>query len=273
MNNYPGKEPKIFALWFISFENRIEGRGSFSPDNRQFYFTVSNPGFNNQKIFFTEYRDNKWTQPDTAKFSKKYANWEPFFSSDGQKLYFTSNRNTDSLSNHKDFYYVTRVGDEWSEPQIEERPINSRYTELFFSQSKNGNVYFTSNRPKGKGSFHIYLATKQLDDSYLVKKLGRPINRFYLNWDPCIAPDESFIIFSAVRLVRISYKADLYITYKIGDRWTRPKNLGRLIKTKANEYGPFLSPDNKYLFFTRLNQGKNGNIYWVDLNIIKDFNK
>jgi Tol biopolymer transport system component len=267
-----GKEPKIFAPGFFSLENRIEGRGSFSPDGNQFFFTVSDVNFKNQKIFYSVYKDNIWSKPDTAKFSKKYANWEPFFSSDGQKLFFTSDRNPDTLTNHKDFYFITRVGDEWSEPQIVEKPINSQFTELFFSQSKNGNVYFTSNRPKGKGSSYIYLATKQPNETYSVKKIGRPINRFYLNWDPCIAHDESFMIYPAVSLFKISHKADLYITYKTGDFWTKPKNLGKLINTKANEYGPFLSPDNKILFFIRLAEGQKGDIYWVDLNTIKDFN-
>lgn len=269
----PGKEPKIFSPGFICIENRIEGRGSFSPDGNQFYYTVSDLNFRNQKIFYSVYKDNIWSEPDTAKFSQKYANWEPFFSSDGQKLFFTSNRNPDTLSNHKDFYYVTRVGDGWSEPQIVEKPINSQFTEVFFSQSKNGNVYFTSNRPKGKGSSYIHLATKQPDGTFLVTKIGRPMNRFYSNWDPCIAPDESFMIFPAVRLFRISHKADLYITYKTEDHWTKPKNLGKLINTKANEYGPFLSPDNKVLFFIRLAEGQKGEIYWIDINTIKDFKK
>jgi len=267
-----GKEPKIFAPGFFSLENRIEGRGSFSPDGNQFYFTVSDMSFKNQKIFYSVYTDNIWSKPDTAKFSKKYANWEPFFSSNGQILFFTSNRNPDTLSNHKDFFFVTRVGDGWSEPQIVEKPINSQFTELFFSQSKNGNIYFTSNRPKGKGSSYIYLATKQPNGTYSVNKIGRPINRYYLNWDPCIAQDESFMIFPAVSLFKISQKADLYITFKTGDHWAKPKNLGKLINTKANEYGPFLSPDNKILFFIRLAEGQKGDIYWVDLNTIKNFN-
>jgi hypothetical protein len=37
--NVPGKEPEIFAPEFISITNRIEGRGTFSPDCKEFYFT------------------------------------------------------------------------------------------------------------------------------------------------------------------------------------------------------------------------------------------
>lgn len=47
----PGMVPEIFAPGFISVENRIEGRGTFSPDCKEFYFTVTDQGFSNQKIF------------------------------------------------------------------------------------------------------------------------------------------------------------------------------------------------------------------------------
>jgi Tol biopolymer transport system component len=52
--------------------------------------------------------------------------------------------------------------------------------------------------------------------------------------------------------------------------WTEPENLGNKINTSANEFGPFLSPDGKYLFFCR-HDGKKGDIYWVDIKIINDF--
>ncbi|MCY1635220.1 TolB family protein [Marinifilum sp. D737] len=61
--------------------------------------------------------------------------------------------------------------------------------------------------------------------------------------------------------------SDLYISFNVNDKWSEPKNLGSLINTDANEYGPFFSPDNKYLFFVR-HDGKKGDIYWVDLNVI-----
>ena len=48
--------------------------------------------------------------------------------------------------------------------------------------------------------------------------------------------------------------------------------MGNLINTKANEYGPFLLPDCKYLFFIR-HDGINGDIYWVDADEIKKLRK
>jgi Tol biopolymer transport system component len=131
----PDKTPKIFAPQFICLDNRFESRGAFSPDGKAFYFTVVNSNFTSQKIFYTEFKKGKWSAPDTASFSKKFNNHEPFFSYDGKKLYFSSDRNKDTLQNRKDLFVTGRHNGTWSEPIKLMGPINSAYNELFFNQS------------------------------------------------------------------------------------------------------------------------------------------
>ena len=97
----PDKNPKIFAPQIICLDNRFESRGTFSPDGKAFYFTVVNSNFTSQKIFFAENRRGKWSTPDTASFSKKFNNHEPFFSYDGKKLYFSSDMRNYFLINRK----------------------------------------------------------------------------------------------------------------------------------------------------------------------------
>jgi Tol biopolymer transport system component len=264
----PEKTPQIFAPGFICLDNRSESRGAFSPDGKSFYFTVVNNDFTSQKIFYTEFKNGAWSKPDTASFSKKFNNHEPFISSDNRKLYFSSDREKDSLQNKKDLFVTEKVKDQWSKPTKLNNPINSQYVELFFNQSKNGTIYFTSNRPRGIGKWDIYFV-KPINSKYdKLENLGSPINQIY-TWDPCIASDESYLIFSAGRADGYG-QSDLYISFKNNGIWTEPKNLGNSINTNANEFGPFLSPDNKYLFFCR-NDGIKGDIYWVNLNIINDF--
>jgi hypothetical protein len=102
----PDTIPKIFAPGIICLENRFEARGTFSPDGRMFYFTITNENFSSQKILYSEYLNNQWTKPDTASFSKTYNNHEPFFSFDGQKLFFTSDRDKRTKENKRDLYFV-----------------------------------------------------------------------------------------------------------------------------------------------------------------------
>jgi Tol biopolymer transport system component len=46
--------------------------------------------------------------------------------------------------------------------------------------------------------------------------------------------------------------------------------MGKPINTKVYEYCPMVSPDGKYLFFSRFFEGKS-DIYWVDSRIIDKY--
>lgn len=261
----PDTLPKIFAPGFISLENRFEARGAFSPDGKSFYFTITNEDFTSQQIFYSEYRDNGWTKPDTACFSKAFNNLEPFFSFDGQKLYFTSDRQQQTDENTRDLFYVNKLSNGWSDPIKLDSPINSAYTEYFFIQSKKGTIYFASNRPGGKGEFDIYFIRQK---NGKLNNIGSPINYLY-SADPCIAPDESYMIFTSARKEDAD-NVDLYISFYNNGIWSEPIIMGNDINTNANEYCPFFSHDNNYLFFIR-HDGKKGDIFWVDAKIISNY--
>jgi hypothetical protein len=90
---------------------------------------------------------------------------------------------------------------------------------------------------------------------------------------PGIAPDESFLVFYSIRPgAPGGTETDLYLTLRRPDgTWTRPRNMGPGINSEYYEHGARISPDKKYLFFTR-STGWNlsplcdtGDIYWVEL--------
>jgi len=90
--------------------------------------------------------------------------------------------------------------------------------------------------------------------------------------DPGIAPDESFMVFTAINRPGGYGQRDLYLTLRRADgTWSKPKNLGPRINSPYFEFGPRISPDKKYLFFTRADGWwENSNrdtsdIYWVEL--------
>ena len=65
---------------------------------------------------------------------------------------------------------------------------------------------------------------------------------------------------------------DLYLTLHLPDgTWSTPQNLGPRINSAYFECGPRISPDKKYLFFTRAkgwweNSSRDtSDIYWVEL--------
>ena len=80
---------------------------------------------------------------------------------------------------------------------------------------------------------------------------------------PFIAADESFMIFDR-RPSTLGNPADLFITFRNSDdTWTEPVRLGDKINTSALETNAFVTPDEKFMFFTR-----KFDIYWVKADFI-----
>ena len=87
-----------------------------------------------------------------------------------------------------------------------------------------------------------------------------------------IAPDESFMVFTSINQPGGYGQRDLYLTLHLPDgTWSKPRNLGPRINSAYFEFGPRISPDKKYLFFTRANgwwenrYRDTSDIYWVAL--------
>jgi len=101
--------------------------------------------------------------------------------------------------------------------------------------------------------------------------LGAPINTNSNEGDFFIARDESYIIHARSTP---PMAGDLYISYKKADgNWTNSKSLGSAINlpNPSWEYGPFVTQDNKYLFFSRGGSAMPSYFtYWVKIDNIID---
>lgn len=94
------------------------------------------------------------------------------------------------------------------------------------------------------------------------------INSKFEDWTPFVAGDDSYLIFASTRQ---SKYCDLYISFHDlkNDTWSEPVNMGDAINTESQETYPTVSPDGKYLFFTRYTDENNDmDIYWVSAKII-----
>ena len=79
------------------------------------------------------------------------------------------------------------------------------------------------------------------------------------------------MVFTAIRPGGLG-ETDLYLTLRRSDgTWTEARNMGPRINSKFFEFGARISPDNKYMFFTRSNgwfdnpYHDTSDIYWVEL--------
>jgi Tol biopolymer transport system component len=264
----PGDTPKIFAPGVISLTNRLETYPTFSPDRKEIFFTVVNSSWSKGKILHTKEIDGHLTEPDTPLFSNNnYINWESFISTDGNKQYFASNR---PPSSNMDIWMSTRSSDtSWSDPVHLSNPVNSNADDGSACITNNGTLYFKSTRGGGIGGSWLYRA-KLVDSAYSqIENLGSIIHTGSGESEPYMAPDESFLIFISQTRSGGYGGWDLWICFRNKDNsWTVPVNMGPNINTDKDEYGPRVTPDGKYLFFTRETRGKDMDIYWVSSSVI-----
>ncbi len=252
----PGSVPEIFAPGTVSLPDRRETKIVFSPGGNECFIQVEN------RLLYSKFENGRWPAPAAPSFLGNGRGGEPFFSPDGKMFFFV--RRADIWVSH------SRSG-QWSNPVQLGEPVNTTAEEWHPTATLDGTLYFCSSRGKPEGGYNIY-RSMPIDGGYTtVEKLGATINSPCGAWDPFIAPDESYMLFSSDRPDGFG-SVDQYIAYRArSGGWSEPRNLGPVINTKAIEYGSYLSPDGNCFFFSRPAGWKlddRADIHWVDSRVV-----
>ena len=292
----PGLSAELFAPGIISTGN-IEKSLVFSPDGDEVYWAV----LGDAACFIATMKCeiNRWTSPRIASFSGDYFDLEFGMSQDGQSIYFASENRPINGRPRDDgnIWIVRRTFAGWSEPRSVGQKVNSHAGEFSPSVTQDGTLYFYR-RSKDGGDWDIYSA--RLEDGEYTEpvRLDAPVNFCVREFDPYVAPDESFLIFCSVGREDGYGDADLYISFRKADgTWGEAMNLGERVNSSRWEFCPTVSPDGKFLFFASnrrfridaeetdrsfaakmkiLDQELNGpgnghsDFYWVDSKIIEE---
>ncbi len=286
---------QIFAEGIISKAYQ-ELNAVFSPDGKEFYYTIADPGRSFYTIMVYKKDENeKWNGPEVASFSGKYADADPYITSDNKKLYFISKRPVDNTStDSKDFdiWMVNRTPTGWSDAIRLDTIINTPKNEYYVSATDNGSIFYSAQYEGGNGYGDIYEA-KMEDGKYVIENLGKAINSSMGEGDPYVSPDGNMIVFMSWGRRDDLGGGDLYISYKKDGVWQKAQNLGPKINSSSFEYCPMMSPDGKYFFWTsyrstslanpegydyksfieRLENTDNGlgNVYWIKAEVLEEF--
>ena len=86
--------------------------------------------------------------------NQQYDVGQPSVSSDGKMLFFSSNM--PGGNGGSDLYYCEWINGEWSTPVNMGTKVNSTGSESFPFMHSSGRLYFSSNRPGGKGKMDVY---------------------------------------------------------------------------------------------------------------------
>jgi len=247
----PGDTPKIFAPGIVSVDNKNSHALVFSPDGKMIIFSRYPDGTS----YIISKENDKWSEPVESFFHGK----EISFSPDGNKIFYY---------NGGDIFYVEKTTTGWSQPDKLGPNINTdSLVEFYPSIVKSGDLYFS--RDGNWKTSRLMYSKFQNGEYQKAVDIGLPINNggALHAW---VSPDESYILFNSPRTG--SYTGlDIWISFrKNNGNWSNPRNLGNKINSGADAIlCPTVSPDGKYMFFTKLNFNTNtGFIYWVSTGII-----
>jgi hypothetical protein len=253
--------PTLFAPGIVSTEAH-EFSCTISPDGKEIYFTRKHPEMRN-RIMVTRWEKSGWTIPEMAPKAGDDEGMEPFLSPDGKTLFYQTWRQIpEAAAPSMDIWTITRGDHGWGDPIHLGAPFNPGKS-MYISMAANGTIY-TTDISGGMGTGTI-VATRPKDGGYEpFTPLPPSINATGGEIYPCIAPDESFLLFTRMSQDRT---AGMFVSFRRPDRtWSEPQKLELGTKTASM---PRLSPDGKYLFFTSMSEKAEGNIFWVDAKIIE----
>ncbi len=264
----PGPTPQPFAPGIVTTDGE-EGCAGFAREGKVFVFQRFLDG--RCHTYITRLKDGVWTAPELIPFWETMAeNGDFVFSSDDKTmLYQVRTKAATGPISHVWRAEVTDTG--WGEQAPLPSPVNTQYFESYASDTTDGTLYFFSRRPGGKGQFDLYRSAFESGTYADPVNLG-PLNTEFNEWDPFVAPDESYLIFCSMKPGGLG-RDDLYISFKGTDgRWGPPVNLGEKINSPGSENRPCVTRDGKYFFFTSTRNGSR-DVFWVEAGYFERFRK
>ncbi len=261
----PGMTPEIFAPGIISTE-APEGSSGFARNGTVFLFQRFIDG--ECHTFMMTRTDNIWSKPELIPFWKQLIHNGDFVLSPDDKTMFYQVKQQVSDRLDSDIWQVIIGRDSFEQRQALPSPINTPYDESFASRSGNGNLYFFSQRPGGLGQFDLYMS--EYENGIYTDPVNLEIlNTAYHEWDPYIAPDETYLIFCSTKPGGMGMD-DLYLSFKNkNNHWGEPIPMGNMINSPGSENRPYVTNDGRFFFYTSSKRG-NRDIYWVDTKIIEE---
>ncbi|NIO81574.1 MAG: hypothetical protein GTN53_19985 [Candidatus Aminicenantes bacterium] len=185
----PGMIPEVFAPGIVSTADYTELGCTFSPDGKEFYFSRYTE---TRDIWVCRLKDNGWQKPEPAPFNTSYREMSPHITADGNKLFFVSTRpHTLRSGDPKNWsmWVSMRNATEWEEPFF-------LGTGIYLTSSKMNNIFLSYFTEGGV----VIGQTKFVNSGFSeIKSLEGDMNSPYFDNHPCIAPDESYILFESNR--------------------------------------------------------------------------
>ncbi len=263
----PGNIPEIFEPRFDFIKNGIPDEFDFSPDFKEFIYTVNDTSVNKQIIYYTRKNKGSWMNSEIAYFVPDSGiGYNPKFSPDGKYISYSCNG---------DLWRAKKDGENWTIAEKIKEPVSTDKYECTVSISKSGNIYFAGNgRPDGKSNQCDIYCTRfngiKLDSARNLGNLNTPRSECSVS----VSPNENYIVFTRYFNKQGRNATDLYISFRKNDNdWTIAQDLGPFFNCTGTNFSPKISNDGNYFFFKqgiwsdRLEKYEIKQ-YWVSTNLL-----
>lgn len=253
----PADSAVIFGTGEISVEDRFEFGISFSPDGNHLIYGVQQSASEFGYLMYSKQIAGNWTKPEKILLTKgtMAGEMEAFFSPNNDYIYFAAYDTTW----YSDIYRINALDFQSSKAEKLDTLINTGIT--FYPICTKNNKLFYADVFKSK----TFIADLN-QNPVTIEDPG-----FNMLGHTFVSPNESFVIIDEV-VDTSNYQRDLFVKFKnIDGGWTKSIDLGQKVNTEYSETCPSLSPDGKYLFFSRYNdKNEKSDIYWISSKVIDD---
>jgi hypothetical protein len=249
----PGNTPKALPL-FVNEGFFAAERIAISNDGRNIYYSEIKGYYpiRGENIKRYTFADGKWNGPFDL-----FVGFGPALSLAGDTMYFERK----DAENKSMTYISVRNGSGWGNP----KRILTRLDKAHYYQfTKKGNHYISSIAGNGTGMNDWCKIIITGTDS-TASSLGRPLNTGGENLDFFVSRDESYMIVTNRPALAISYR-------KNDGTWTNPRVFGKKIDFGLGSWGPWVTTDNKYLFYSTGTKPDYSDVkvYWVRIDNVID---
>lgn len=259
---FPDSVPRVFAPDYISLYESYEEGICFSSNMDEIFFTRISDNTDGDKvssIMWLTRNGDTWSLVKRAPFTSKSNESEAAFSDQDNQLFFFSERRKPGITPYiGEIWQAKKTSGKWGIPVYKENILNETWINSV-TATAGGYIFFSSFRNKNIGIYYSEKVNGQYQEPVY---LPEEVNSVAGATNPFISRDGNTLVFEGQSE---GYgNTDLYISFRTSTGlWTPAIKLNENINKTKTETNPSLSPDGKYLFFTR-----EGDIYWVRIEYV-----